>query len=408
MKKVIVALCLSTLFLSACGSGSGSPTVVPKVSVSGPSTVWSDDHNWTAMATATGMDRSTVEFTISGGDEYIEIDAITGAINSAGDNVDAGSHRFTVTATDGSGLATSTTYDLRSDAFIAGLWLSNSTDHGEYFELLVTRYGEIFTTSSNDYNDDLEQCSGIFAITGSDLNGEIHCNWYLAGMDSNYSADVEATAHRGEITINKMTITSGQFVGRVDDDPKNFYRVDNQAINISPGIYLGFTGFYGYMELQVSTDGSFNTLTQEEAVINYSDISACQVNGNITTDPIYGLTTASGDYHPIDVHHSTFTASNCSADYDQSMVSAVTLAALSPTDNITPHLHFGTPGNPDSKAGYNASNRSFIQACDESEQPTAFATYLGMSCTVTQRSAHDDNLPNGRENFDAWIRDHND
>ena len=400
----MLASCLLTLLLSACGGAGGSPTVLPKVSVSGPLTVWSDDHNWTAVATATGMDPKTVGYTISGGDENIEIDAITGAINSTGDSVISGFHRFSITATDGTGLTASTTYDLRSDAFIAGIWLSNDTDYEKYFELLVTRSGEIFTTSSNDYNDDLEQCSGIFTITGSDLDGEIHCNRYLADIDSNYSADIEATVHGREITINEMTIMTGELTGLVDDDPKTFYQVHNKAINISPGIYLGFAGFYEYMELQVSADGSFNTLTQEEAIVNYSDISACQVNGNITADPIYGLPTVSGDYHPIDVHHSTFTSASCSADYEQSMVPAVTFAVLSPTDHSTPHLYFGTSGSPDSNAGYNASNRSFIQACDEFKQPTAFANYLGMSCTVSQRSAHSGNLPKGREKFDAWIR----
>tara|TARA_B100000795_G_scaffold120591_1_gene89787 strand:+ start:433 stop:1677 length:1245 start_codon:yes stop_codon:yes gene_type:complete len=407
MKTLGIFLILISFLLSACGGGGGSstPPVVPKVSISGPSIVWSDDYDWSASATATGMDRSTVGFTMSGGDEYIEIDSVTGAINSAGGNLDIGSHRFTISATDASGASASTTYDLRSDAFIAGVWLTNDTGYGEYFRLDVTRSGEIFTASWTDYNDDFEECSGKFAIIGSGLDGKINCNSYLEGVDSNFAADVEGIMDGGDITLNKMTITSGEFAGQVVDEPTVFYRSYNTAINIAPGIYIHLTDLHGYIELQVSTGGSFSSLPQEEAVINYSDISSCHVSGNISADPIYGLTTASDNQYPsVDVHDSTFTASSCSTDYDQSMAASVAFAGLSPVDNSTPFLWFGTPGNRDSNNGFNASSVNFIQVCDGFNQPTDFADYYGLNCSVSQSGRYSGKLRKSRVNLDSWSR----
>ena len=405
MKILGVFLVLISFILSACGGGGGSstPPVVPKVSISGPSTVWSDDYDWSARATASGMDSSTVGFTMSGGDEYIKIDSVTGAINSAGGNVDIGSHRFTISATDASGASASTTYDLRSDAFIAGVWLTNDTDYGDYFELLATRSGEIFTTSFTDYNDDFEQCSGTFNITGGNLDGKIRCNSYLDGMDANFSADIEGTMN-GDITLSKMTITSGEFSGQVVDEPTRFYRSYENTINVSPGVYINWRdlGSANYSELKVSSDGSFNALSQEDAVISGNG-STCQMSGNFTADPIYGLPTASDDYTSIDVHDLTFSAAACSEDFNQSMTAAIALAGVSNVDNSTPYLYFGTPGNPNLDTGFNAADMYFLQACDELNQPTIFALAVGLSCAA-EASGYSNKSSKSGVTLDVWSR----
>ena len=380
----ITFLIFVVISLSSCGGGGGggggTPPAGPKVSVSGPAIVWSDDYEWSAKATASGMDLSTVAFSMSGGDEYIEIDSITGEINSSGYNVDIGSHRFTIRATDASGASASTTYSVRSDAFIAGIWLTNDTDYGDYFELLVTRTGKVQSTFYTNYNDDFEQCFGSFAVMGSDLNGEMACNTYIGGVDSGFSADLQATMDGG-IILNKMSVTSGQYAGEVLAEQISFYRASSGVANISPGIYVHVSDRVGYMELRVNTNGSFNTLSSEEAVINIGDISTCQVRGNIIADPIYGLATAP-EYsnYSIDVHDSTLTATGCTSDYNQSNADAVAFPYVL-SDNSTPTLFFGTSGNPDSNDNYNAtSGPLFVQVCDEQNQPTTLAFAIGASC----------------------------
>jgi len=77
----IPLLAFVSISLAAYGGG-GSIPAHPRVSASGPSAVWSDNSDWAAKATASGMDLSTVGFTISGGDEYIKIDSITGVPSS--------------------------------------------------------------------------------------------------------------------------------------------------------------------------------------------------------------------------------------------------------------------------------------------------------------------------------------
>tara|TARA_R110000796_G_scaffold249316_2_gene376946 strand:- start:174 stop:1328 length:1155 start_codon:yes stop_codon:yes gene_type:complete len=368
-------------FLSACGGGSGggnsTPSEAPKVSVSGPLTVWSDDDDWSAQATAAGMDASTLAFTMSGGDSYIEIDSITGVINSTGYNVDAGSHRFTVSASDASGASASTTYDLRSDAFIAGVWLPLFQTDGEFFTMFVTRSGKIHSVATKE-GSAFEECSGTFSIIGGELDGEINCN-ALNGVDANWSADIEATMN-GEFIINKMTITSGQFTGEVNDEPMSFYRdYDTIGLRIPPGLYGASASngaATGYVELRVNADGSFDTLSAEEAIVYPEYISDCRINGNIATDPINGLATAPSHSSSTFTHDSKLTATGCAAEFDQSMVDAV---AFSTYGNATPILFFGTPGNSALNGGYNASNSLFIQMCDELNQPTG-AMPFGRTC----------------------------
>ena len=396
MKILGVSIVLISFLLSACGGGGGSstPPVVPKVSISGPSTVWSDDYDWSARATASGMDSSTVGFTMSGGDEYIEIDSVTGAINSAGGNVDIGSHRFTISATDASGTSASTTYDLRSDAFIAGIWFPTVGYDGEYFELLATRSGKIFTYADSDNDDYLEMCSGTFGIKGSALDGGINCNSYLDGMDADFLADVEGTMN-GEITLTKFTVTAGVGAGTVNEEPTSFYREYNQVGNIASGRYIHSSDRYGFFELIVNADGSFNTLSAEEVVINLSVVSTCQVSGNIVADPLYGLATASGHSSQNGIYDSTFTATGCSADFDQAMTDVVAGPGIWSYDNVTPFLYFGTPGNSSSNGGYNADNLFLVQLCDEQNQPTALGLGLGLQANCVSpesASAYNDGL----------------
>jgi len=89
-----LTLLLLGILVSACGGGGSESSSnsqndtnvssnTPKVSVTGPSTVWSDDYYWSAKATVSGMDLNTVAFAMTGGDESIDIYSITGEINSS-------------------------------------------------------------------------------------------------------------------------------------------------------------------------------------------------------------------------------------------------------------------------------------------------------------------------------------
>ena len=387
----ITLLILVAVSLASCGGGGGgggSTPAPPKVSVSGPSAVWSDDMDWSAKATASGMDLSTVGFTISGGDEYIEIDSITGAINSSGYNVDIGSHRFTIEATDSAGVTASTTYSLRSDAFIAGSWESNSTPYGTYFRMDMTRSGQIFTQSSAEGGG--MTCSGKVAITGSIVDGKIDCRDYEGEVERGWSADIEAISDGYNFTINKMSITSGEYAGMVVDESESYYRTNNspEKVNIPPGLYFTVSNAMGYQELRVNADGSFNTASEEDAILELGSIftdmtySTCRVSGTITADPVYGLTTqASGTYSQVANHDSIFSASNCSTDLDQSRVAAVAWAQIDNYNDV--YLVFGTPGNAVLNNGYRPMPFSVVRVCDEFDQSTSLGLLFNLTCTGT-------------------------
>lgn len=402
-----------TLGLASCGGGGGGGnniTPSPQLSVSGPSTVWSDDYDWSAQATASGLDMSSIGYSISGGDEYIEIDSITGVINSNGSNVDIGSHRFTVSATDSSGKSASTTYDLRSDAFITGVWQPSVEDAGTYFRLWVTRSGQIFSEYWEDFSDDNELCSGKFTISASALDGEIKCLSVFSGVEDKWTADIEAvkTSTSDDITYNKMTVTSGLYEGEVADESFDMFRIDFGINgNIVPGDYIAIDDL-GYRELRVNEDGTFNTLTQEESTAGIADIGPCQITGSFPADPVYGLPTLSENFFQRGVHDAMSSASDCSVDFDQPMSSAIAIADISAVDYSTPLLYFFTTGNSSFNDGFNTSMTFYVQACDEYGQPTQFMTSNGLTCSAaTQFKLNSVNLLKIKEHFSAYREGYN-
>jgi hypothetical protein len=377
--------------LSACGGGGGgggNSAPSPQLSVSGPSTVWSDDYDWSAQATVSGLDTSSVGYSISGGDEYIEIDSVTGVINSNSSNVDIGTHRFTVSAADSSGKRASTTYDLKSNAFIAGIWKPYNEDAGTYFSLWVTRSGQIFSDYWEDFSDDDERCSGKFTISASALDGEIKCLSVFSGMEDKWTADIEAvkTSTSNDITYNKMTITGGQYAGEVADESRDMFQNGVWVNgNIVPGDYFAIDDM-GYRELRVNLDGTFNTLTQEESTARIADVGPCQISGSFPADPVYGLPTLSENFFQLGVHDAMLSGSDCSVDFDEPMSAAVALADFSAADYSTPILLFATSGSSSYNDGFNTGLILYIQACDEYGQPTLFMTSNGLTCSATTQS----------------------
>ena len=378
--------------------------------MSGPSTVWSDDYDWTAQATASGLDMSSIGYSISGGDEYIEIDSVTGVINSNGSNVDIGSHRFTVSATDSSGKSASTTYDLRSDAFIAGVWQPYNLDAGTYFRLWVTRSGQMFSDYFEDFSDDYEYCSGKFTISASALDGEIKCLSVFSGVEDKWTADIEAvkTSTSDDITYNKMTVTSGLYEGEVADESVDMFRTDFLiSVYIVPGVYVAIDDM-GYRELRVNEDGTFNTLTQEESTARIADVGPCQITGSFPADPVYGLPTLAENFSQRGVRDAMSSASDCSVDFDQPMSAAIAIPDISSVDYSTPLLFFFTTGNSSFNDGCNTSMTFYVQACDEYGQPTEFMTSNGLTCSAAaQFKLNSVNLLKIKEQFSAYREGYN-
>ena len=236
-------LLLVTAFITSCGSevalvaaalevdSNGSDSASPSISVSGPSVIWSDDLYWSAKATVSGMDLSTVAYSISGTDDWIKIDPITGVIDLEWE-AEPGDHRFQITATDGAGATAATTYSLRSDALIYGSWRSSDTLSGDDFRMEMTRSGQIY---SNSYPGGAGRgqvrriCSGKVAVTGTIVDGKIDCrdNDYSADggqVERRWSADIEGISEGDEggilsyLTINKVSVTSGEYTGMMVEE----------------------------------------------------------------------------------------------------------------------------------------------------------------------------------------------
>jgi hypothetical protein len=428
-------LLLVTAFITSCGSeaalvaaalevdSNGSDSASPSISVSGPSVIWSDDLYWSAKATVSGMDLSTVAYSISGTDDWIKIDPITGVIDLEWE-AEPGDHRFQITATDGAGATAATTFFLRSDSLIYGSWSSPiSLLNGNYFNMEMTRSGQIYSRSVIGARVG-RICSGKVAVTGTIVDGKIDCRDYElvdgGQVERGWSADIEGISEGNEggilsyLTINKVSVTSGEYtgmmveewMGEMYDDSSGSSRsnVADRLIpflppvlapataNISPGLYFHASDALGFMELRVSADGSFNTVPVEEATLEPGiggrdmTYSTCQVSGTITADPIHGGLNYDEDepdsYEPKN-QDSIFSASNCSTDLDQSSVAAVAYSVGGYATNRVENLVFGTPGNEVSNNGYRPVQFSADKVCDDLDQPTSLGLNLGVSCPPT-------------------------
>lgn len=391
-----LTLLLLGILVSACGGGGGGSesssnsqddvnvtSNKPKVSVTGPSMVWSDDYYWSAKATVSGMDLNTVAFAMTGGDEYIDIDSITGTLNSSEENLEIGIHRFIIIATDASGESATTTYTIESKPNIAGIWDTDDTNAG-HFEIVSTRDGIINTQyylyDEFDESVEYENCYGSWNLLDNRLNGEVKCNAnlsFLSNSDITYTANIQATLNEdSEIILNKMMISSGEFDGTelVSRDLR-FYRWYAQLANVSPGVYIHSGETDGYLELRVNADGSFNALSTQQAIVNYQPIGSCQISGNIVPDPAYDFDFSVG------VYAAKLTATGCTSVFNQSNVDAI----AAPSDDYstnTPAIIFGTPGNSEVNDGFNATySPFFIQVCDEQNQLTNYGISINASCS---------------------------
>ena len=443
-------LLLVTAFITSCGSevalvaaalevdSNGSDSASPSLSVSGPSVIWSDDLYWSAKATVSGMDLSTVAYSISGTDDWIKIDPITGAIGPEWE-AEPGDHRFQITATDGAGATAATTFFLRSDSLIYGSWSSPiSLLNGNYFNMEMTRSGQIYSRSVIGARVG-RICSGKVAVTGTIVDGKIDCRDYelidRVQVERGWSADIEGISEGNEggilsyLTINKVSVTSGEYTGMMVEEYTGefdewrygfFYYYFNffnesvawlwfgpsglkswEKLSISPGLYFHVSDALGFMELRVSADGSFNTVPVEEATLEPGifgrdmTYSTCQVSGTITADPIHPRLDEDKDGIIGDTEvrletlssvplnqDSIFSASNCSTDLDQSSVAAVAYSFVDSRRTVV-NLVFGTPGNEVSNNGYRPVQFSAAKVCDDLDQPTSLGLNLGVSCPRT-------------------------
>lgn len=173
---LLIGLVLSIV---SCGGGGGSSESAspPLISVSGPSEVWSDDTSWTAKLNASNMDLESVAFTITGGDESIGIDTVSGMINdpSSDSGVEPGLNRFTITAVDATGATASTVWDLKSNASMIGIWLYLDPDIPQRREVMyISRGGTVHHTIMTDEGFQ-GSCQASLNVSGTNFTADSDC-----------------------------------------------------------------------------------------------------------------------------------------------------------------------------------------------------------------------------------------
>ena len=367
---ILVALVLTQV---SCGGG-GESQPQPRITITGPSEVWSDDSTWTARANVSNIDLGSVVFTITGEGD-VAIDPATGIISSlnTGSGIDPGLNRFVITAVDSAGATASTTWDLKSNLNLAGSWFYRDPEVPEHVEYIyISRQGVIHNSI---YTDEGFQgsCHGNIRITGSDFSANSDCMFVEESENLLGSLSFEGQADENSLVIKTVEGKSGDFLGDTNDMELAFVPIANglNAINIRPGIYHStIAGF-----LKVTENGIFEDLPFDQ--LPY-ELAECEISGSIQEDPVYGLSAQADSLFPsVGAFDGKISLSGCetpeTAIINQEDTSTVVVSSIESWggEELVTVLRFLMPVNWTATGDYtyDHANIGLIYVCDELNNP---------------------------------------
>jgi len=176
-------LAFTLLLVASCGGGGGGAAPSPSVTVSGvKSSYWQDEAITISFSTA-NMDRTTVNYSISGLDEgyNFTLDSKAGTFRTVSDQYTyAGEYSYTVTATDGSGKTASRSFQFRVDAVVTGSRFFIKDDRS----LFISRSRDGLTAAfaaANPYGYRVDNliCFGETSVNGAAWSGTLNCGGQL-------------------------------------------------------------------------------------------------------------------------------------------------------------------------------------------------------------------------------------
>ena len=200
-------LAFTLLLVASCGGGGGGggggAAPSPSVTVSGVKANYWQDETIAISFSVANMDRTTVNYSISGLDEGYDftLDSKAGTFRTVSDQyTDAGEYSYTVTATDGSGKTASRSFQFRVDAVVTGSRLFYKDERS----LVISRSRDGLTAIFDAKGDfdvaslgvriDIMICFGETSVNGAAISGTLNCGGRLftpSGFETVSRAQIE-------------------------------------------------------------------------------------------------------------------------------------------------------------------------------------------------------------------------
>lgn len=312
-------LAFTLLLVASCGGGGGGgggAAPSPSVTVSGVKANYWQDETIAISFSVANMDRTTVNYSISGLDEGYDftLDSKAGTFRTVSDQyTDAGEYSYTVTATDGSGKTASRSFQFRVDAVVTGsrffykedksVVISRSRDGLTH--ITANRAG--FDAAIRGYRVDIMLCFGETSVNGAAISGTLNCGGRLftpSGFETVSRAQIETDVNdQGTGSIVFYGSDGAQVEIWSESEAYSEEREDFRGWPTNteiPGRYLpvviAYQYHYGYSFEEVNAGlfdayGPYDIVDMPEIVIGSdykivtevpaSNTSACVLNGEI-------------------------------------------------------------------------------------------------------------------------------
>ena len=286
----------------------------------------------------------------------------------------------------GSGAVDNEKYNSPHYKDLAGTWMPwvSESDYensysGEYFELVFSRFGNVYLYYSNSVSDDemiAINCFGNYSAAESNQTSSLKCN--SSEIENEFFSVNFSTIFDDTVMVIKSLEVSNLSLSSIEQDMtlyKNPPFYFEAQTNVQPGIYEIFE--IDNMFIQIFPNGEIQTIKNNALSLE----NDCEINGLIKSDPDYGLTTELlVNAVLIDTHQASLNISGCTIregiDYlinnlniNQNQQSSI---LRSGSWNESLDIELVGPGNSFVNGGNNAFYLLLTQVCDELGNPTDF------------------------------------
>jgi hypothetical protein len=280
---------ISMFLLMSCGGGGGSAEPVTPAPPAKTLTVnnageFDYDKSWSVELSATGLDSSSIAYSIDNLPDWMALDSVSGALTGEGGI--PGDYRLVAKASDSAGDSISTTFDISFKLNFTGLWkidflpesseLNYSESNGVGFRVSRGGMSELYGNSARNEDGQpiFQICNGTTSSSQLTLAINLNCVSHLI-YDSNRSSEIiEHFTYRIDGTLELEDLINGEIsnltVTKLDSNGNTL--ISERAIYIYPEPYFSeeseINEYLAWVNNQYAADGLYySTYFENKAII---------------------------------------------------------------------------------------------------------------------------------------------